>query len=210
MRDPIKFVSKTMRVDLALISSMIAPGSSVLDIGCGDGSLISYLVRTKGCDARGIEIDMTEVTEAIVNGCSVMHGDADHDLTDYPDSSFDFVVLSRTLQAVEKPRAVLQQMLRIGERAVVSFPNFGHWVVRWQLLSTGRMPMTAMWDKPWHETPNIHPCTIRDFFTLCEDEGYTVENWLAADDAGRRAPWRRFPHMANLFGEQGVFLLRKR
>jgi methionine biosynthesis protein MetW len=210
MRDPIKFVSKTMRVDLALISTMIAPGSRVLDIGCGDGSLISYLVRTKGCDARGIEIDMTEVTEAIINGCSVMHGDADTDLADYPDGSFDFVVLSRTLQAVEKPSAVLRQMLRIGTRAVVSFPNFGHWIVRWQLLSTGRMPLTAVWDKPWHETPNIHPCTIRDFFTLCEQEGYAVENWLAADDAGGRAPWRRFPRLANLFGEQGVFLLRKR
>ena len=101
-------------------------------------------------------------------------------------------------------------MLRIGGRAIVSFPNFGHWVVRWQLLSTGRMPMTAVWNTPWHETPNIHPCTIRDFFALCEDEGYIVENWLAADDAGRRAPWRRFPRLANLFGEQGVFLLRKR
>ena len=210
MQDPIKFVSKTMRVDLAVISTMIAPGSRVLDIGCGDGSLISYLVRTKGCDARGIEIDMTEVTEAIINGCSVVHGDADNDLTDYPDGSFDFVVLSRTLQAVEKPRAVLQQMLRIGGRAVVSFPNFGHWVVRLQLLYTGRMPLNSVWSTPWHETPNIHPCTIRDFFALCEDEGYIVENWLAADDAGRRAPWRRFPTVANLFGEQGVFLLRKR
>ena len=150
------------------------------------------------------------MTEAIINGCSVVHGDADNDLTDYPDGSFDFVVLSRTLQAVEKPRAVLQQMLRIGGRAVVSFPNFGHWVVRLQLLYTGRMPLNSVWSTPWHETPNIHPCTIRDFFALCEDEGYIVENWLAADDAGRRAPWRRFPTLANLFGEQGVFLLRKR
>ncbi len=93
----------------------------------------------------------------------------------YPDGAFDYVVLSRALQAVEKPRVVLAQMLRIGTRAVVSFPNFGHWLVRWQLLSTGRMPMTATWDRPWHETPNIHPCTIRDFFHLCEDEGYRVE-----------------------------------
>jgi methionine biosynthesis protein MetW len=100
-------------------------------------------------------------------------------------------------------------MLRIGTRAVVSFPNFGHWQVRWQLLSTGRMPMTATWDRPWHETPNIHPCTIRDFFVLCAEEGYAVESWLAADDGGRRAPWRRFPRLANMFGEQGLFLLRK-
>jgi methionine biosynthesis protein MetW len=120
------------------------------------------------------------------------------------------VVLSRTLQAVGRPRAVLRQMLRIGTRAVVSFPNFGHWQVRLQLLLTGRMPMTAVWDRPWFETPNIHPCTIADFFALCAAENYVVERWLAADEAGRRAPWRRSPWLANLFGEQAVFLLRAR
>jgi methionine biosynthesis protein MetW len=93
---------------------------------------------------------------------------------------------------------------------VVSFPNFGHWQLRCQLLVTGRMPMTATWDRMWYETPNIHPCTIRDFFGLCTQEGYVVERWLAADDAGRRAPWRRFPRLANLFGEQGLFLLRRK
>jgi len=139
----------------------------------------------------------------------VMHGDADTDLAHYPDAAFDYVVLSRTLQAVEQPRMVLRQMLRIGARAVVSFPNFGHWLVRWQLLSTGRMPVTPTWDRPWHETPNIHPCTIRDFFDLCAHDGYAVENWLAADDEGGRTPWRRAPRMANLFGEQGLFLLRR-
>ena len=130
-------------------------------------------------------------------------------LAHYPDGAFDYVVLSRTLQAVEQPRTVLRQMLRIGTRAVVSFPNFGHWLVRWQLLCTGRMPVTPTWDRPWHETPNIHPCTIRDFFDLCADEGYAVESWLAADDEGGRTPWRRAPRMANLFGEQGLFLLRR-
>ena len=119
-------------------------------------------------------------------------------------------MLSRTLQAVERPREVLGQMLRIGTRAVVSFPNFGHWLVRWQLLSMGRMPMTSTWDRAWYETPNIHPCTIRDFFILSEQEGYVVETWLAADEGGRRTPWRRASGLANLFGEQGVFLLRRR
>ena len=207
--DPIRFIAKNMRVDLRLISGMIAPGTRVLDIGCGDGALIDHLFRTKGCDARGIEIDMAEVTRAVAHGLPVMHGDADIDLAHYPDGGFDYVVLSRTLQAVERPRAVLRQMLRIGTRAVVSFPNFGHWLVRWQLVSTGRMPMTPTWDRPWYETPNIHPCTIRDFFDLCTQEGYAVEQWLAADDAGRRAPWRRFPRLANLFGEQGLFVLRR-
>lgn len=207
--DPIRFVAKNMRLDLELIARMIAPGSRVLDIGCGDGALIDKLFHEKGCDARGIEIDMAEVTHAVAHGLPVMHGDADTDLAHYPDAAFDYVVLSRTLQAVEQPRAVLRQMLRIGARAVVSFPNFGHWLVRWQLLSTGRMPMTATWDRPWHETPNIHPCTIRDFFVLCEEEGYVVETWLAVDDAGQRAPWRRFPRLANLFGEQGLFVLRR-
>ena len=207
--DPVRFVAKNLRVDLRLIAEMIAPGARVLDIGCGDGTLIDELFTTKGCDARGIEIDMALVTRAVAHGLPVMHGDADSDLSYYPDDAFDYVVLSRTLQAVERPREVLAQMLRIGARAVVSFPNFGHWQVRWQLLATGRMPMTPAWDRPWYETPNIHPCTIRDFFDLCGQDGYVVEQWLAADDAGRRAPWRRFPRLANLFGEQGLFVLRR-
>ena len=207
--EPVRFVAKNMRLDLRLIGDMIAPGSRVLDIGSGDGTLIEHLFRTRNCDARGIEIDMQEVTRAVAHGLPVMHGDADLDLAHYPDGAFDYVVLSRTLQAVERPREVLRQMLRIGTRAIVSFPNFGHWRVRAQLLTKGRMPMTATWDRMWFETPNIHPCTVRDFFDLCAAEGYVVERWLAADDAGGRAPWRRFPRLANLFGEQALFLLRR-
>ena len=206
----VRYVAKNMRLDLRLIAEMIAPGSRVLDIGCGDGTLIDHLYRTKGCDARGIEIDMAEVTRAVAHGLPVMHGDADADLAQYPDGAFDYVVLSRTLQAVERPREVLRQMSRIGARVLVTFPNFGHWLVRWQLLWSGRMPMTSVWARPWHETPNIHPCTIRDFFVLCAEDGYEVEKWLAVDDAGQRAPWRRSPGMANLFGEQAMFQLRRR
>jgi len=207
--EPVRYVAKNMRLDLRLIAEMIAPGTRVLDIGCGDGSLIDHLYRTKGCDARGIEIDMAEVTHAVVHGLPVMHGDADADLAQYPDGAFDYVVLSRTLQAVERPREVLRQMLRIGRSALVSFPNFGHWRVRWQLLWSGRMPMTSVWARPWHETPNIHPCTIRDFFVLCAEEGYVVEKWLAVDEAGQGAPRRRNAAMANLFGEQALFQLRR-
>ncbi len=209
MLDTVRFVGKNLRVDLRLIAEMIEPGSRVLDIGCGDGTLIEELFTIRGCDARGIEIDMPLVTRAVTLGLPVMHGDADEDLQHYPDEAFDYVVLSRTLQAVERPREVLRQMLRIGTRAIVSFPNFGHWLVRWQLLSIGTMPMTPTWDRMWYETPNIHPCTIQDFFNLCATEGYVVEQWLAADEKGRRVPWRRFPRLANLFGEQALFLLRR-
>jgi methionine biosynthesis protein MetW len=198
-----------MRVDLQLIAEMIQPGARVLDIGSGDGTLIDHLFRTRGCDARGIEIDMKEVTRAVAHGLPVMQGDADNDLSQYPDQSFDYVVLSRTLQAVERPREVLRQMLRIGTRALVSFPNFGHWQVRWRLVSTGRMPNTRTWSRPWHETPNIHPCTVLDFRALCDEEGYVVERWLAVDEAGKRSPWRRSLWLANIFGEQALFLLRK-
>jgi len=209
MTDPVRYVAKNMRLDLRLIAEMIAPGSRVLDIGCGDGALIDELTRMRGCDARGIEIDMAEVAQTISRGLPVMHGDADSDLSHYPDRAFDYVVLSRTLQAVEQPRVVLRQMLRISERAIVSFPNFGHWQVRLQLLLRGRMPMTSVWARPWYETPNIHPCSIRDFFALCETEGYEVERWLAIDDAGRKSPWRRFSGLANVFGEQALFQLRR-
>ncbi|GGG17077.1 methionine biosynthesis MetW [Caldovatus sediminis] len=205
----IRYVAKNMRLDLRLIAEMIPPGARVLDIGCGDGTLIEHLTREKNADARGIEIDMALATRAVAAGLAVIHGDADTDLAFYPDGAFDYVVLSRTLQAVGRPREVLRQMLRIGRHAVVSFPNFGHWQVRWRLLVSGRMPETETWDRPWYETPNIHPCTIRDFFELCRLDGYVVERWLAVDERGLKAPWTRSVWLANLFGEQALFQLRR-
>ena len=153
---------------------------------------------------------MAEVTHAVAHGLPVMHGDADTDLAHYPDGLFDYVVLSRTLQAVERPREVLRQMLRIGTRALVSFPNFGHWRLRWQL----RLDRPHAHDPHLEHGPGTKPRTStpapsQDFFDLCRQEGYAVEQWLAVDDAGRRAPWRRFPTLANVFGEQALFLLRR-
>ena len=209
-KETIRYVAKNMRLDLRLIAEMIPQGAKVLDIGCGDGALIEHLTREKHADARGIEIDMAEATRAVAAGLAVIHGDADADLAHYPDGAFDYVVLSRTLQAVERPREVLRQMLRIGTHAIVSFPNFGHWQMRWRLLSTGRMPDTDTWNRPWYETPNIHPCTILDFVALCEQDGYAVDGWLAVDERGLRAPWRKSLRLANLFGEQALFLLRRK
>ncbi len=206
----IQYVAKNMRLDLRLIAGMIPHGARVLDIGCGDGALLAHLSAEKGADARGIEIDMRAATDAVAVGLSVIHGDADNDLAFFPDGAFDYVVLSRTLQAVEKPREVLRQMLRIGRHAIVSFPNFGHWQLRWKLLSTGRMPDTETWSRPWYETPNIHPCTLLDFVALAEMDGYLIEEWLAVDERGLRAPWRRSIRLANLFGEQALFKLRRK
>jgi len=199
----------SMRLDLQLIAEMVQPGTRLLDIGCGEGELLAYLTRYKDVDGRGIEIDMAEVARSVAQGLAVIHGDADRDLAFYPDDAFDYVVLSRTLQAVHRPREVLKQLLRISRHAIVSFPNFGHWQVRAQLLFSGRMPTTQTLDRPWYETPNIHLCTIRDFFALCADEGYAVEQWLGVDEAGRKTPWRRNRWLANLFAEQGLFMLRK-
>ena len=205
---PVQYVAKNMRLDLRLIADMIPGGVRVLDIGCGDGALMAQLAA-KDVDARGIEIDMQAATEAVSQGLAVIHGDADNDLAFYPDQAFDYVVLSRTLQAVERPREVLRQMLRIGRHAIVSFPNFGHWEMRLKLLFGGRMPDTETWSKPWYETPNIHPCTLLDFLALTEMEGYVIEEWLAVDEKGLKAPWRRSIRLANLFGEQALFKLRR-
>lgn len=195
-----------IRRDLLLIAEMVAPQSRLLDVGCGDGSLLEYLAREKQVDGRGIEIRQSGVNACVARGLSVIQGDADSDLPDYPDAAFDYVVLSLTLQATRNPRKVLHEMLRIGRRAIVSFPNFAYWRVRLQLLLGGRMPMTAALDDPWYETQNIHLCTIRDFDELCDRDGIVVEQRIAVDGQGKRlggAP-------ANLFGAQAVYLLHRR
>ncbi|MCW8836928.1 MAG: methionine biosynthesis protein MetW [Rhodospirillales bacterium] len=197
------------RVDLQLVAGMIDPGSRVLDVGSGDGTLLDHLVNEKKVDGRGLEISTAGVNACVSAGLSVIQGNADTDLAAYPDQAFDYVILSQTLQTMHAPREALTQLLRIGRRAIVSFPNFGHWRVRLNLLVRGRMPYNETLPHEWYDTPNIHLCTIRDFIVLCDELGITIERSIALDAAGNQRRIRTGLFMANLLGEQAVFLLRR-
>lgn len=197
-----------IRADLKLIADMVAPGTRVLDVGCGEGSLLDYLEHVKQVTARGLELSQEGVNACVSQGLSVVQGDADTDLVDYPSHSFDYVILSQTLQATHDPRHVLEQLVRIGRRAVVSFPNFGYWRMRLSLLLGGRMPVTDALPLSWYETPNIHLCTIRDFAALCAQLGITVEQALGLGQDGRPQAIRSL-RLANLLGQHGIFLLRR-
>ncbi|MGE3145427.1 MAG: methionine biosynthesis protein MetW [Pseudorhodoplanes sp.] len=198
------------RVDHLMVAEMVTPGARVLDVGCGDGELLRILTEIRGVDGRGIEISREGVNECVAKGLAVIQGDADTDLADYPDDTFDYVILSQTLQATWQPRHVLEHMLRIGRRAIVSFPNFGHWRIRLKLLFGGQMPRTDILPDSWYETPNIHFCTIKDFRELCDVLDANMEKAVALRASGKplriAAPWWFW----NLFGEQAVFLLSRR
>ena len=194
----------TLRPDLALIAANVATASRVLDVGCGDGALMAALRDQRGCDARGLELDAEDVASAVARGLSVVQGDADRDLADYPDASFDYAILSQTLQTTMRPDWVLDQLLRIGSRAFVSFPNFAHWRVRASLLWGGRMPVTRLLPLKWYATPNIHHVTIDDFRALLKERGIAIEgSWFLSGDQ------RTGGGLANLLAEHAVFLLRK-
>jgi methionine biosynthesis protein MetW len=199
----------TSRVDLLLIAEMVTPGARVLDVGCGDGTLLRLLAEKRGVDGRGIELSQAGVNSCVAQGLSVIQGDADTDLVYYPDLAFDYAILSQTIQATYSPRDVLKQLLRIGKRAVVSFPNFGHWRVRTQLMFGGKMPTTDNLPDRWYDTPNIHLCTIKDFLGLCKDAGAKVERAVALNAYGRKLGVSMPAFAQNLFGEQAVFLLSR-
>jgi len=198
-----------LRLDLKLIADMIAPGSRVLDIGCGDGALLAYLARKKDVDGRGIEISQGGVNACVAHGLSVIQGDADTDLTNYPDHAFDYVVLGQTLQATHQPREVLEDLVRIGRHAVVSFINFGHWRTRLSLLVHGRVPVKTGSTFGWYDSPDIHLCTILDFVGLCNILGLTIEKGLSLSRDGKVQTIRSAGHLANLRGDQAIFLLRR-
>ena len=199
-----------LRNDLKLIADMVEPSSRLLDIGCGDGALLEYLWHKKDVDGRGIELSMEGVNACVSQGLSVIQGDADTDLFNYPDHAFDFVILAQTLQATRAPKEVLENLLRIGRRAIVSLPNFGYWRVRLSLALHGRMPHTETLPHNWYDTPNIHFCTIRDFVDLCDELKIVIEKSFSLDSRGRGKQVSNGYFGANLLGEQGVFLLSRR
>ncbi len=198
-----------LRGDLRLIADMIEPRTRVLDIGCGDGALLAYLAREKSVDARGMELSQSGVNSCVSHGLSVIQGDADRDLEAYPDRAFEFVVLSQTLQATRQPRQVLETLVRIGKRAIVSFPNFGFWRIRLSLMLRGRMPVSELLSHQWYDTPNIHFCTIRDFVVLCDEIGIRIEHSIMLGRHGRPCGLDPRGKPANLLAEQGVFVLSR-
>lgn len=193
-----------LRPDLAIIAQNVVQGSRVLDVGCGNGDLMAALRDERGCDARGMEIDAANVAACVARGLSVIQGDADTDLADYPNGAFDYAILSQTLQTTMRPDRVLEELLRIGRKAFVSFPNFAHWRVRLSLLLYGRMPVTRLLPVAWYETPNIHHLSVDDFRALIAERGIRLEHaWFLNDGVETSAL------LANLHAEHAVFLLSR-
>jgi methionine biosynthesis protein MetW len=193
-----------LRPDLALIASHVAPGARVLDVGCGDGMLLAALRDERRCNVHGMEIDPGDVAACVGKGLSVIQGDADKDLAFYPDGAFDYAILSQTLQTTMRPDWVMEELLRIGRRAFVSFPNFAHWRVRLSLLWGGRMPVTRLLPVAWYETQNIHHLTVTDFREFVAERGIKVEQaWYLSGDR------QRGDSVANFRAEHAIFLLSR-
>jgi methionine biosynthesis protein MetW len=191
------------RSDYAIIGEIVEPGSRVLDLGCGEGELLEWLAVKKKVDARGVELSGSKVQRAIARGVSVYQGDINEGLADYPDHAFDYVILSQTLQETQHPRALLAEMLRVGRRAIVAFPNFGHWRVRMSMMFSGRAPRAPLFPYEWYESPNIHVLTVRDFEGLIELEKLVVERRYFLTGH------RKVGMLPNLLAEEAVFLVRR-
>jgi methionine biosynthesis protein MetW len=200
----VAFVPKLFgRSDYAIISEIIEPNTRILDLGCGEGDLLAWLAENKHVDARGVEISGQKVQQAIARGVSVFHGDIEEALADLPDQAFDYVILSQTLQESKSPLKVLSEMLRIGRRAIVAFPNFGHWTVRLSHLFTGRAPKTKLFPHDWFDSPNIHFLTVHDFESLAHSQKWNIEKRIFLQGA------RQISLLPNLLSEVAVFLVSK-
>ena len=199
---PQPFVQSVLgRSDYQIIGEMVERNSRVLDLGCGDGELLQWLAENKAVDARGVEISSAKVQRAIARGVSVYQGDIDRGLADYPAGAFDYVILSQTMQETHRPRKVLREMLRVGRRVIVAFPNYGHWRVRLSLLASGRAPKTRLFPHEWYESPNIHFLTVHDFEDLAALEGLAIERRYFLSGS------RRIGLLPNFLAEVAVYLV---
>ena len=200
---------KPLRPDLKIISDMIEPNSRVLDVGCGDGTLLAYLANQKNVDSRGIELSQEGVNACVALGLSVIQGNADTDLAGYPSDAFDYVVLGQTLQATRSPKDVLETLVRIGRQAIVSFTNYGHLRTRLSFLLRGRVPIPAGEHYGWDNNPDIHLCTLLDFLDLCAELGLKINRGLVVNRHNRIRIIKTGNHTANLNGEQAIFMLSR-
>ncbi|HWF08647.1 MAG TPA: methionine biosynthesis protein MetW [Bryobacteraceae bacterium] len=194
-------VTLSERPDFHVIGEIVEPGSRVLDLGCGEGELLAWLVENKRVLARGVEISSAQVRRAIARGVSTYQGDIDEGLADYPDKAFDYVILSQTLHETRAPLQVLREMLRVGRRAIISFPNFGHWSVRLAMLLNGQAPKTRLFPHNWYNSPNIRFLSINDFESLCRDQNFPIERRFFLAGA------RQIGTFPNLIAQTAVFLL---
>ncbi len=198
----------SLRTDLALIAEWIQPNTQVLDLGCGDGALLVYLRECRRVNGYGIEIDDDNIVRCIQSGVNVIHGDLDKGLSDFADNTFDYVVMTQTLQAMRHPERILLEMLRVGRESIVTFPNFGHWRARLHYAIHGRMPMTRALPHSWYNTPNIHLCTLHDFEDLCHELEVNVLERRAVDPSHRTSRGMRL--LPNLLGEVALYRLGKK
>jgi len=196
------------RPDLRLIADMVNPSTRVLDVGCGDGLLLQLLTEEKGVDGRGVEISQAGVSACVSRGLSVIQGNAETDLYDYPTGAFDYAILGLTLPALHQPHEILLELVRVGRCAIVSIPNSGFWKYRFHLMLRGRVPDMGLRSR-WFDNPNIHPCTIKDFVILCRELGIVIEHRVQIDSRGRANKFNGTGIFANLFGKQAIFMLSK-
>jgi len=196
-----------MKKKFKVIADLLASNTRVLDVGCGDGSLMNLLVKEKNIEVRGLELEKQNVQECIYKGLPVIQGNAETELYQFPNQSFDYVVLSQTLQAFYSPDKVLRELLRIGKSVIVSIPNFGYWKVRTSLLFFGKMPMTKTLSNSWYNTPNLHMCTIKDLFNYCEEQNIKIKKVIGVNENKTSLIKKSNLEIKNLFSELGIFLL---